>query len=152
MLETVSAWQNNIVMLQFITSEAMYFSESLSKLSLCLCARPPTHAHVYACLHNFMCTPCIVGAHRSQKRVPNPLELALQELVSCLMWVLGTEPGFLQELHEPSLHPLHEWFQSFKRLQDILFIYMFTMKASRGCWVPWDWNYKWFGLPCRCWD
>jgi hypothetical protein len=37
----------------------------------------------------------MIAAHLGQKRVPNPLELELQTIVSC-MWVLGIEPWSLQ--------------------------------------------------------
>jgi hypothetical protein len=33
------------------------------------------------------------GARSSQKRASDPLDLGFQAVVSCLIWVLGTEPG-----------------------------------------------------------
>lgn len=41
----------------------------------------------------FICVcPCVcAGAHRDPKRVSYPLELELQEVVSSLMWKLGTK-------------------------------------------------------------
>lgn len=33
------------------------------------------------------------GTARDQKRMPVFLELKLYTVVSCLLWVLGTEPG-----------------------------------------------------------
>lgn len=49
-----------------------------------------------------------VSAHKVQKRVLDPLEL--QNVVNFLMWVMGTEPGLLQEqqavfTYEPYLCP-----------------------------------------------
>ena len=42
----------------------------------------------------------ISGAHRYQKRVSDPLELESQQVVNCLMWILGTELGsFAREVH-----------------------------------------------------
>lgn len=35
-----------------------------------------------------------VGIYRGQKRLLDSLELETQAAVSCLMWVLGIEPGF----------------------------------------------------------
>lgn len=34
---------------------------------------------------------CLCHAHRVQKKVPGPLELELQLVVSCEIWMLGTE-------------------------------------------------------------
>jgi len=34
---------------------------------------------------------CLCGAHKGQKRASDLLELELQVVVGCLMWVLGTE-------------------------------------------------------------
>lgn len=38
-----------------------------------------------------MCMP--MGVPRRPEEVPDPLELALQEVMTCLMWMLGTELG-----------------------------------------------------------
>ena len=49
-----------------------------------------------------------VGASGVQKRVLNPLQLELKEVMSYLIWVPGTKPGSLKEQNvhlttEPSL-------------------------------------------------
>lgn len=43
------------------------------------------------CLGVYMCT-CVFSICGSQKRALDPFELELQAIVSCLMWLLGTEP------------------------------------------------------------
>jgi hypothetical protein len=43
------------------------------------------------CLHICLCTVCVPGAHGSQRRVSDPLELELQFVVSCHV-VLGIKP------------------------------------------------------------
>lgn len=44
-------------------------------------------------MHVYMCIMCMLGAHGSQRRVLDPLELKLQT-----MWVLGIELGEQQLL------------------------------------------------------
>lgn len=44
------------------------------------------------CLCVILCAACLLGAHRSQKRAPEPLELESQEGCAAL-WLMGTEPG-----------------------------------------------------------
>jgi hypothetical protein len=39
-----------------------------------------------------LCAPCVCSCLWRQ-RASDPLELELQAVVSCLMWVLETEPG-----------------------------------------------------------
>ena len=47
---------------------------------------------VPACLYvHCMCA----GAPEARKRVLDPLELELQTVVSCMMWVSGMKPGSL---------------------------------------------------------
>ena len=44
-----------------------------------------------------------VGAHGSQKKVSDPLELELQVVVSCLIWVLEIKVGsFIREVPTPA--------------------------------------------------
>ena len=65
--------------------------------------------HVWTCVWTCMCRHCgmhvcvdvyadmwhvTTGTSRGQKRVSNPLLLEFQEVVSCPIQVLGTEPGF----------------------------------------------------------
>lgn len=40
-----------------------------------------------------MCRSHICGACGGQRKLLDPLEMELQEIVSCLMWVLGTKFG-----------------------------------------------------------
>ena len=62
---------------------------------------------VYVCVR--VCHVCS-GTCGGQKRALGLLVLVLQEVVSCLLWVLGTELGSLEEQQvlftaESSLHP-----------------------------------------------
>lgn len=46
------------------------------------------------------CAHCKCNTHRGQKRVSDPLKLALQTVVICPTWVLGTELwSFAREVH-----------------------------------------------------
>jgi hypothetical protein len=45
------------------------------------------------CAACFMCTTAC-STHRGQKRVGDPMELELQAVVNCLVWVVGTKRGF----------------------------------------------------------
>lgn len=73
------------------------------------------------------------GTLGCQKRVSEPLELKLQTAVSCLMRVLGSEFGPLQEqqahlITEPCLQPLSEHLVSTTLIIFMtlgLFIYIF---------------------------
>lgn len=44
------------------------------------------------CIYMWVCT-CECSAYRSQREVCDFLELELQAVVSCYMWVLGTDLG-----------------------------------------------------------
>lgn len=44
----------------------------------------------------YVCVPHVWNAFRGQKRAPDPLELELQVLIASV-WMLGTNPGPLQE-------------------------------------------------------
>lgn len=46
------------------------------------------------------------GTTRHQKRMPDFLELKLYTVVSCLLWVLGMEPGLLART-ESALNHCH---------------------------------------------
>ena len=41
------------------------------------------------CLHVYMCTMCMPGAFKGQKRISDALDL--QAILSCPKWVLGME-------------------------------------------------------------
>jgi hypothetical protein len=45
--------------------------------------------YLYVCMYVHVC----VGGRVGQKKVPDPLELELQAVVSCPTWVLETELG-----------------------------------------------------------
>lgn len=45
---------------------------------------------MYVCICVSMCMS--LGVPQRPEEAPDPLELALQEVMSCLMWLLGTEP------------------------------------------------------------
>ena len=49
---------------------------------------------MYLCMV-YMCIHKSAGASGAQRRNLNPLNVELQVVVSCLMWVLGTELGSL---------------------------------------------------------
>ena len=51
------------------------------------------------CLSGYGYVYVSAGAQRGQKRVLCPLDLNLQEVISHLTWVLGTEFGPLQKLY-----------------------------------------------------
>jgi hypothetical protein len=43
------------------------------------------------CMYGCLCTTCMSGTHRGQKRVSDPVDLELQMVVShYAVWVLGT--------------------------------------------------------------
>ena len=77
---------------------------------------------IYLLLFVYICTPlCIyvyhvcAGALRGQ-RSNHPLERELETVVSCLMWVLGTEPGSfaravsaLTRLSSPEVFIFNTW-------------------------------------------
>lgn len=50
-----------------------------------------------------------MGAHGSQERILDLLELELEVVVTCLVWVLGTKCGPLEEQQAPLApeHPSH---------------------------------------------
>lgn len=73
------------------------FYKNILFLIMCICVSVCRYVHLSAFVH------------RAQERVPDPLELKLQVIVSHPTWMQGTKPLFLQEQEEllinnPSLH------------------------------------------------
>lgn len=51
-----------------------------------------TIVYVYMCFYVSLCVSRACNAYGGQKRASDPLFLELQAVVSCLVWMLGTEP------------------------------------------------------------
>ena len=73
-----------------------------SFICVCMCACMCNSVYVCVCMHACatvcvcvcvcVCVyACECSAHGGQKRAPDTLELKLQAVESCLLWVLGTE-------------------------------------------------------------
>ena len=62
---------------------------------VCACTHTHTHTHTHVCRHaqlSICCVPCVfIGGNGVQRRASDSLELELQAVLSCLMWVLGTK-------------------------------------------------------------
>lgn len=71
--------------------------------SLCVCVFSELFNTIlnypYMCLSGYGYVYVSAGAQRGQKRVLGSLDLNLQEVISHLTWVLGTEFGPLQKLY-----------------------------------------------------
>lgn len=55
------------------------------------------------CVLVFMCTICVPGSHRGQKRAWDTLKQKLPVIVSHLLWVLGTKPDPIQVMYDEFL-------------------------------------------------
>ena len=67
----------------------------------------------------YICVTHVFSAQRDQKRVSHPPEVELQTVVSCLIWVLGSEPRSFAKISQYSyslshlFNPLSTFFSSF---------------------------------------
>ena len=78
-----------------IITYLIIFKRFIICLSVCLPVSQSVSQSFYSCVY-FCLSICVLhecSGHGRQKSIVDSLELELQVVVSCLMWVLGTKPG-----------------------------------------------------------